>query len=156
AGPAEDPDVLGPKADLLHQLPVHRLFRRFARLDPALRELPGVLFDTLAPEHFVAGVDEYDPDVWAISIAIDHDRHQQKLASGRFFHKADMYANTTVGRAAACVDDSTRGSAEAGLCPNNVSARLRESWPTLSYARGVQGKRVTRNAEWDFERRKTS
>src|SRR5262245_42627509 len=58
AGPAQDLDVFGPEADLLHQLPVHGLFRRFAGLDPTLRELPSVLFDALAPEHLVAGVDE--------------------------------------------------------------------------------------------------
>src|SRR5262249_49097737 len=46
-----------------------------------------MLFDALAPEHIVTGADEHDPHVSAISIPIDHDRHQQSWTQADFFIK---------------------------------------------------------------------
>src|SRR5690606_18832837 len=60
AGAADHANVLGPQADFLVQLAEHRLFGRLAALDPALRELPGMLTDPLAPEDLVPRVDQDD------------------------------------------------------------------------------------------------
>jgi hypothetical protein len=60
------------QADFLFQLAVHRLHRRLAVLHAALRELPGVLIDALAPEDLVPRVGEDDADVRTVAIAIQH------------------------------------------------------------------------------------
>src|SRR5689334_3131512 len=71
---AEDPDVLRHEPHFLAQLPVHRLFRRFTRVDPTLRKLPGVLADPLAPENQVPAVDDDDGDVRAVAVTVQHLR----------------------------------------------------------------------------------
>src|SRR5262245_4628469 len=69
---AEDLDVTRQQAHFLAQLAVHRLHRRLAVLDAALRELPGMLAYPLAPEHLVAPVAQDDADVRAIAVSIEH------------------------------------------------------------------------------------
>ncbi|MNR29440.1 hypothetical protein D3C85_1468270 [compost metagenome] len=69
----DDPDVLRKQADFFLQLAVHGLFRRLAVLDAALRKLPGVFADSLAPENLVTCVDEDDADVRAKAFTIEHD-----------------------------------------------------------------------------------
>src|SRR5258706_4291039 len=68
----EDAHVLGLQADLLFQLPVHRLLRRFARLDSALGKLPRMLVDPLAPEQLVVRVQEQDAYIGSVAVAIEH------------------------------------------------------------------------------------
>ncbi|MNT21987.1 hypothetical protein D3C72_1573510 [compost metagenome] len=68
-----DPDVLRKQAGFLMQFAVHGLFRRLAVLDAALRKLPGVFADSLAPENLVTCVDEDDADVRAKAFTIEHD-----------------------------------------------------------------------------------
>ena len=60
------------KANLLVELAEHGLFRRFAPFDAALRELPRVLANPLAPEDFVDPVDQNDADVGAVAVSIQH------------------------------------------------------------------------------------
>ncbi|MNC87527.1 hypothetical protein D3C83_32570 [compost metagenome] len=64
--------MLGFQADLLLELAEHRLLRRLARLDAALRELPGVLVHPLAPEHVVVRVQQEDADVGTVAVSIEH------------------------------------------------------------------------------------
>src|SRR5258706_12081912 len=72
AGAAEDAHVRGLEADLLLELAVHRLFRRFARFDASLGELPRVLVDSLAPEQVVVGVQEQDAHVGTVAVSVEH------------------------------------------------------------------------------------
>jgi hypothetical protein len=58
--------------DFLLELPEHRLQRRLAVLDAALRELPGVLIDPLAPEHLVPLVGKDDADVRPEAFLVEH------------------------------------------------------------------------------------
>jgi hypothetical protein len=67
--------VLQP--DFLLELSVHGLLRRLALLDAALRKLPGVLVDALAPEHLVALVGEDDADVRTVAFLVEHRRPPQ-------------------------------------------------------------------------------
>ena len=60
------------QADLLLELAVHRLHRRLAMIDAALRELPGVLIDALAPEDFVPLVGKDDADVRTVAFLVEH------------------------------------------------------------------------------------
>ena len=64
--------MLGLQADFLLQLAVHGLRGGLAVLDSALRELPGVLVDALAPEHLVSLVCKDDADIGTVAIAIEH------------------------------------------------------------------------------------
>src|SRR5689334_25068526 len=72
---AENPDVLRLQSDFLAQFPVHRLLGRLAGIDAALRKLPGVLSDPLAPENQVPAVDDDDGDVRAIAVTVEHRGH---------------------------------------------------------------------------------
>src|SRR5688572_26825015 len=56
AGASEELHVARLQADLFLELPEHRGLGRFALLDAALRKLPGVLLDSLAPENLVLTV----------------------------------------------------------------------------------------------------
>src|SRR4030095_1095276 len=49
----EDTDVLALQTDLLLQLSIHCRFWALSRLDAALRKLPRMLFDPLAPKNLV-------------------------------------------------------------------------------------------------------
>src|SRR5215471_623745 len=77
--PAQDLHVRGEQAHLLLQLPVHSLHGRFPDLDSALRELPGVLFDALAPENLVAPVAQDDADVRPVAVSIEHTQSSKSL-----------------------------------------------------------------------------
>src|SRR3989454_10396326 len=68
----EDADMRALQADLLLELAVHRLHRRLAMVDAALRKLPGVLIDALAPEDFVALVGKDDADVRTVAFLVEH------------------------------------------------------------------------------------
>jgi hypothetical protein len=43
-------------------------------LNPSLRELPGMLTNTLAPKNLVALIDENDADVGSVSFSVEHNR----------------------------------------------------------------------------------
>src|SRR5215831_3845386 len=79
--PPEDLHVRGQQAHFLLQLPVHRLYRCFPDLDAALRELPGVFLDALAPENFVAPVAQDDADVRPVAVSIEHTRSRKNLSA---------------------------------------------------------------------------
>src|SRR5213083_2279571 len=68
----EDADMRALQADLLLELAVHRLHRRLAMIDAALRKLPGVLIDALAPEDFVPLVGKDDADVRTVAFLVEH------------------------------------------------------------------------------------
>src|ERR1019366_1224078 len=53
SGAAKDPDMVGLQPHLFLKLPEHCLLRGFTVLDSALRKLPGMLLDALAPEYLV-------------------------------------------------------------------------------------------------------
>jgi hypothetical protein len=73
------------KADLFLEFAVHRLLGRFATLDPALRELPGVLFYPLTPKNLVPDVAKYDSYVRAIAITVNHVSHPNRFFNERIF-----------------------------------------------------------------------
>src|SRR6185295_8987946 len=60
------------QADFFPELAVHRLQRGLAALDAALRELPGVLVHSLAPEHLVPLVGKDDADVRTVAFLVEH------------------------------------------------------------------------------------
>jgi hypothetical protein len=62
------------EADLLLELAEHRLQRGLAVLDAALRKLPGVLMDSLAPEHLVSLVGKDDADIRTVAFLVEHGR----------------------------------------------------------------------------------
>ena len=65
--------MLGLEACLFMELAVHGLFGRFAVLDAALRKLPGVFSNPLAPENLVALVDDDDAHVRAVAVTVEHE-----------------------------------------------------------------------------------
>ena len=71
-GGAENPDIAGLEPDFLPQLAVHRLLCVLARIDAALRKLPGILPHAPGPEHGAIGVAQDNADIGAISIRINH------------------------------------------------------------------------------------
>jgi hypothetical protein len=56
------------------QLTIHRLLWVFTMLNPSLRELPGMLTNTLTPKNFVALIDENDADVGSVPFSVEHNR----------------------------------------------------------------------------------
>src|SRR5690606_34302038 len=65
-------DMFRSQTHFLVEFSIHGLHRAFAVLDAALRELPRVFPDPLAPKDFVLGVDENNADVGAVAFAIQH------------------------------------------------------------------------------------
>jgi hypothetical protein len=65
--------MTGLQADFLVQFAVHRLLRRLAVLDAALRKLPRILPDALTPKHLILCVCQNDADVRAITFSVYHD-----------------------------------------------------------------------------------
>src|SRR5215510_7086307 len=98
--PAEDLHVVRQQTDFLAQLPVHCLLGGLAMLDPALRELPGVLVNALAPENLVPLIAEDDADVRAVAVPVEHDRLRGIGCLAAFFHKTPGL-QSALGRAAA-------------------------------------------------------
>src|SRR5437763_10835004 len=70
----EDAHMGALQPDLLLELAVHGVERRLAVLDTALRKLPRVLADPLAPEHLVPGIGEDDADVRTVAFLVEHGR----------------------------------------------------------------------------------
>jgi hypothetical protein len=58
------------------QLTEHRLLGRFTVLDAALRELPGVRANALAPENLVARIEQDDADVGPEAFTVEHNQPQ--------------------------------------------------------------------------------
>jgi hypothetical protein len=71
--------MAGIEADLFLEFTVHGLLRRFTALDPALRELPSMLFYPLTPENLVPDIAKNDSYVRAIAITIDHVSHPSRF-----------------------------------------------------------------------------
>jgi hypothetical protein len=66
--------MLGPQPDLLVQLAEHGLLGRLTVLDAALRKLPGVGAQPLAPEHLVPRIEQDDADVGPEAVPVEHNR----------------------------------------------------------------------------------
>jgi hypothetical protein len=56
------------------QLAQHRLLRRLTVFDAALRKLPRVGAQPLAPENLVAGVEQDDADVGPEAFPVEHNQ----------------------------------------------------------------------------------
>ena len=56
------------------QFPEHGLLGAFAPIDAALRELPGVGADALAPENLVFLVEQDDADVGPEAVPVEHNQ----------------------------------------------------------------------------------
>src|SRR5207344_1853997 len=82
AGAPEDLHMAGVEADLFLEFAVHRLLGCLATLDPALRELPGMLFYPLTPENLVPAVAKNDSYSRAIAITINHVSHLKTFING--------------------------------------------------------------------------
>src|SRR5882672_1225832 len=78
--PPQNLDMGGQQAHLFPQLPIHGLYRSFAELYSALRELPGVLLDALTPENLVAQVAENNADVRPVAVSIEHVQSSKSLS----------------------------------------------------------------------------
>ena len=61
------------------QFAVHRLLRAFAPVDAALRKLPAVGSDALAPEHLVPLVEQDDADVGPKAVPVKHNQNLKFL-----------------------------------------------------------------------------
>ena len=70
----DDLHVLGQQADFFVQLAEHRLLGRLAVLDAALRKLPRVRAQPLAPENLVARVEQDDADVGPEAFPVEHNQ----------------------------------------------------------------------------------
>jgi hypothetical protein len=66
--------VLGPQAHFFMQFAKHRLLGRLTVLDAALRELPRVGAQPLAPEDLVARVEQDDADVGPEAFPVEHNQ----------------------------------------------------------------------------------
>ncbi|GLR08334.1 hypothetical protein GCM10007905_10530 [Mixta theicola] len=60
------------QADFFKEFAVHGLFRRFSGINPALRKLPGVLSETPGPQYLSLSVTNYNTNIWAVAIIVDH------------------------------------------------------------------------------------
>ena len=74
AGARDHLHVFGSQADLFVQFPEHRLFRRLAMLDAALRKLPRVGTKPLAPENLIARIEQDDADVGPEAVTVEHNQ----------------------------------------------------------------------------------
>lgn len=71
---ARGPDqlhVADPEADLLMQLAIKRLFRGFAHIDTALRELPSAVPGTACPQHLAVVAGHYDAHIGPEPFGVD-------------------------------------------------------------------------------------
>src|SRR5882762_123629 len=102
ARPAQDLHVGGQQAHFFPQFAVHRLHRRLPKLDPALRKLPGVFLDALAPENLVAPVAEDDADVRPIAVSIEHTPSSKKSVDAHSFTNRRRFEGEAARGCAAC------------------------------------------------------
>jgi hypothetical protein len=68
--------VLGQQPDFFVQFAEHRLLGRLTVLDAALRKLPGVGAQPLAPENLVARIEQDDADVGPEAFPVEHNQPQ--------------------------------------------------------------------------------
>ena len=78
----DDADVFGLEAHLFMQFAVHGLFRGLPAINAALRKLPGVRADALAPEHLVSLVEQNDADIGPEAFSVKHNQPQIFELSG--------------------------------------------------------------------------
>ena len=71
--PPHDADMFRQQTNFLLEFTEHCLFGGFPLLDAPLRELPGMLSNTFAPENLVTAVGEDNADVRAKTFPIQHD-----------------------------------------------------------------------------------
>lgn len=71
--------MLGQQTDLFLQLAIHRLLRSLVGLNPALRELPGILPHTTTPEKAVFVIAENDPHIWPETVGVYHNWNRFKF-----------------------------------------------------------------------------
>jgi hypothetical protein len=74
AGTGHDAHVLRLESDFFVQFPEHGLLGTLAAIDAALRELPGMGPDALAPENLVLLVEQDDADVGPEAVAVEHNQ----------------------------------------------------------------------------------
>ena len=74
AGPGKHLHMLRMQPHFFVQFAKHGLLGSFAPVDAALRELPRVGADTLAPKHLTLLVEQDDPDVRPEAIAVEHNQ----------------------------------------------------------------------------------
>src|SRR5438067_420144 len=98
AGAAENLDVPRQQADFFFKLPKHRQLGRLTGMDAALRKLPRVFADPLAPEDKVLRVDDDDGDVRAIAVTV---QHHTTCDSASWLHFSTDRGACKAGRAAA-------------------------------------------------------
>src|ERR1700689_2549296 len=84
-GTPENPDVAWKQTDLFLQLAVHGLLGRLAHFDPALRELPRMFLDSLAPEYLVFRVTQNDADVRAVAVTVQHFKYLSEVQLDTIF-----------------------------------------------------------------------
>ncbi|MNS93671.1 hypothetical protein D3C72_1278570 [compost metagenome] len=65
--------MLWSQAHFFMQLSKHRLLGGFSTVYTALRKLPAVGADALAPKHLIALVEQDDADVWPKAISVQHN-----------------------------------------------------------------------------------
>ena len=70
----EDLHVLGQQAYLFVQLTKHRLLGRLTVIDAALRKLPRMRAQPLAPENLIARVEQDDADVGPEAFTVEHNQ----------------------------------------------------------------------------------
>ena len=69
----DDAYMIRLQPDFLVEFPEHGLLGAFAAVDAALRELPAVRPDALAPEHLVSLVEQDDADVRPEAVPVKHN-----------------------------------------------------------------------------------
>jgi len=73
-GAGHNAHMLTLQPDFFVQLPNHGLLGRLATINAALRKLPGVRTDTLAPKHLIFLVEQDDADVRPEAVSIQHNQ----------------------------------------------------------------------------------
>src|SRR5690606_16599924 len=80
-GAGENFHILLFQADFFVEFTVEGFFRRLARIDSALRELPGVLVTPPGPKHLSDTIGRDDADIGAKTIGVDHGIQPRKRMS---------------------------------------------------------------------------
>ena len=74
AGTGHDAHMLRMETHFLVQFPEHGLLGTFAAIDAALRKLPGMGANALAPENLVSLVEQDDADVGPEAVPVEHNQ----------------------------------------------------------------------------------